>query len=212
MWNNAPVLSSVLGHTEAPATAPPVYFSTPNERFARVSTNTTATTDANVEVATKVKRPTKAKRAKKADPKQQTGFHPFPRLPAELRTRIWAMAVNDQIELAPQPFHLWVLRLSGNSIIIHEHEEKDGNKHLSVTTTRGYPALFQVNREARYEAVKADGGAWYDLGGGALQVYANFGKERVYVASCCSSSGLRGSPLQSKAHGGVFCISDVLSG
>ncbi|OWY55942.1 hypothetical protein AALT_g11269 [Alternaria alternata] len=167
------------------------------ERFASVSNNTHAPVNAIVfgkvegdtkakgsikarrarktKRAAKLKWPVKAKITKKTKLTKTTGTtkktapHFFSRLPAELRARIWAIAVNDQIE---QVSGRWPSdNYTGNTVTIHEHKEVDGEKQLSITSTRGYPTLFAVNREARYEAAKIDGGAWYTLGTDAPEVY-----------------------------------------
>jgi hypothetical protein len=203
------------------------------ERFASVSNNTHAPVNAIVfgkvegdtkakgsikarrarktKRAAKLKWPVKAKRTKKTKLTKTTGTtkktapHFFSRLPAELRARIWAIAVNDQIE---QVSGRWPSdNYTGNTVTIHEHKEVDGEKQLSITSTRGYPTLFAVNREARYEAAKIDGGAWYTLGTDAPEVYVSRDKERVYFATCCNSVGwFTDTRLRSKAHETTDCI------
>ncbi|KAH8623037.1 hypothetical protein IG631_22193 [Alternaria alternata] len=129
--------------------------------------------------------------------------------PPELRAKIWAIALEDQKELVPDD---WSVDTDfGNTVTIHEHEEMDGEKHSSILSTRGYPTLFAVNRKARYEAAKVDGGAWYTLGTEAPEVYVTLDKERVYFAMCCKSLGLRGTRLYSKSHGTRHCIHFLLS-
>lgn len=151
----------------------------------------------------------KLKRTTKAESKQEPAFHPFTRLPAEVRARIWAIALEDQITRVSETF--WSRFDGRGSVVIHEHEEKDGHGRLIVISTHGYPALFSVNREARYEAAKLDGGTWYTLGVGAFEVYANLDKERVYFATCCLSPELLGTPLRSKAYGTTVCLYRLLS-
>jgi len=100
-------------------------------------------------------------------------FHLFSRLPAELRARTWAIALHDQIE------HLGSAYIDlENQVNVHEEKGK-----IIVNAFRGYPSLFYVNREARYEAAKIDGGAWYPLTAGVM-IYANLDKEEVFVFSC----------------------------
>lgn len=110
-------------------------------------------------------------------------FNKFAHLPAELRAKVWAIALYNQIEHVeqspPSLFHPHF-----NRIHIHQHKNKEGNKKISIRSTRGHPSLFFVNREARYEAAKVDGGAWYPLGVGTTEVYANFKKEHVFVGIC----------------------------
>jgi hypothetical protein len=101
----------------------------------------------------------------------QPTFHPFPRLPAELRARIWAIALYNQTK------HL------GLDYIPHAVEIHGANGKITVRTDRGYPSLFFVNREARYEAAKVDGGAWYAIDSG-VEVYASLDKEEVVFFSC----------------------------
>ncbi|KAI4946463.1 hypothetical protein J4E91_007151 [Alternaria rosae] len=75
-----------------------------------------------------------------------TTFHLVPRLPAELRVRIWHVALGDDYE-----------DLNGRVRIIELHSYKADPKELSVAVSRRYPTLFDVNREARSEAAKAGG-------------------------------------------------------
>ncbi|CAN9355750.1 unnamed protein product [Alternaria alternata] len=156
-----------------------------------------------VEGATKTKGSAQVQETRNTKTTQQTVFHPFSRLPAELRAKIWAIALEDQKEQVPD---YW-LRDTGNSntVTFHEHKEVDREKQLSIMSTRGYPTLFAVNREARYEAAKVDGGAWYELDIDAPEVYVNLDKERVYFAGCCRSSRLGGKPFYSKARGFTSC-------
>ncbi|KAI4638251.1 hypothetical protein J4E93_010250 [Alternaria ventricosa] len=102
-------------------------------------------------------------------------FHPFPRLPAEIRVKIWAIALQDQYKdrLFRQDLY-WTPGLVENNVTLFRSQ--DG---FYVNTSRGYPTHFFVNREARSEAARCDGGAWLPLGDGAVKVYINFGKEDV---------------------------------
>ena len=104
-------------------------------------------------------------------PTTQT-FHPFPRLPAELRARVWAIALHSQIEYVDRDEVHFT-----DEIRIHQEDE------VIAQSLRGYPSLFFVNREARYEAAKIDGGKWYSLKAG-LEIYANLARENVIVFSC----------------------------
>jgi len=119
-------------------------------------------------------------------------FHAFPRLPAEIRAQIWAIALEDRI-YRPDRYARVKPRLNG--IFISQIRHK-----LCVRTRRRYPALFFVNREARYEAVKVDGGDWYPLGVGAVEIYANPKKECITV--CDTYEGSRSSPLHQIAKRG----------
>jgi len=110
-------------------------------------------------------------------------FHAFPRLPVELRAKIWTIALEDRI-YRPDMYgriipHINMVKVSQFRGEIHVH------------TRRGYPTLFLVNREARYEAARADGGKWYPLGVGAIEIYANPKKESVYI--CDTYTGPRSS-------------------
>jgi len=78
-----------------------------------------------------------------------TAFHLFPDLPAELRVRIWHIALEDDYD-----------DLEGRERIIELHSYNPTLKAIAVTVSRRYPTLFEVNREARYEAAKAGGGEW----------------------------------------------------
>jgi len=109
-------------------------------------------------------------------------FHLFPSLPAELRARVWAIALHNQIEYVDDlDFD------RPNEVRIHEEKGK-----IIVNTFRGYPPLFFVNREARYEAAKVDGGTWHSLAG--VKIYANLAKEDIKFFTCYRSgkSGNRG--------------------
>jgi hypothetical protein len=101
----------------------------------------------------------------------QPTFHPFPRLPAELRARIWAIALCDQTK------HI------GLDYIPYAVEVHGAKGTITVRTERGYPSLFYVNREARYEAAKVDGGAWYTIDSG-VEIYASLDKEEFVFFSC----------------------------
>ena len=116
-------------------------------------------------------------------------FHSFSRLPAELRARVWAMALHNQIKYVGSK-HVGSKHVGRNKIDvpneIHVHEEKGT---ITAQAIRGYPMLFFVNREARYEAAKIDGGTWYALKPG-VEIYANLDKEKVFVFSCYQGPGL----------------------
>ena len=145
--------------------------------------------------ATKLCWPTKAKRTTKAKTARRSKPHPFSRLPAEIRAKIWAIALHDQTSTVPtNPSYRLYLHLSDTANVVAIHQV---GSSIRVKTNRGYPTLFFVNREARYEAAKLDGGEWYPLGVGAVEVYANFNKERIYVLD--SYKGPRSSVLLQKA-------------
>jgi len=102
-------------------------------------------------------------------------FHPFPRLPAEIRFKIWAIALQDQYEERPSPEDLfWTFNSLENNVTLFRN-----HGGFYVITSRGYPTHFFVNREARAEAARCDGGVWLPLGDGAVEVYINFDKEDV---------------------------------
>jgi hypothetical protein len=198
-------------HLSDPSTA---FSPLHRERFARNSENIHASVMAEAagkfEGAAKTKGSAQVQDTRKTKTTQQTVFHPFSRLPAELRARIWAIALEDQREQGTD--HLRMIRgFHVNAVEVHEHEKMDGvgvrEKQLRVVTTRGYPTLFSVSREARYEAAKVDGGAWYGLGIDAPEVYVNLDKERVYFATCCNSLGwFTDTHLRSKAHETTQCM------
>ena len=50
---------------------------------------------------------------------------------------------------------------------------------------RSYPTLFWVNREARAEAARLDGGTWYETRIEGLRIYANLDTDDVMVTNCC---------------------------
>ncbi|KAI4706500.1 hypothetical protein J4E89_008918 [Alternaria sp. Ai002NY15] len=102
-------------------------------------------------------------------------FHPFSRLPAEIRVNIWAIALQDQYEERPRKDSLvWIFDCIENNVTLFRSQ--DG---FYVNTSRGYPTHFFVNREARSEAARCDGGAWLPFDDGAVKVYINFDKEDV---------------------------------
>jgi hypothetical protein len=82
-----------------------------------------------------------------------TTFHLFPNLPAELRVRIWHVALEDDYA-----------ELNGRHRIIELHSYNPKLKKVAVAVSRRYPTLFEVNHEARYEAAKAMGGEWIKVG------------------------------------------------
>ena len=111
--------------------------------------------------------------AKELSPKPT--FHPFPHLPAEVRVNIWAIALQDQYKERPCDEDLdWMFDWVKNSVTLFMNDSG-----FYVITSRGYPTHFSVNREARAEAARCDGGAWLSLGDGAGDVYVNFDKEDV---------------------------------
>jgi len=85
-----------------------------------------------------------------------TAFHLFPNLPAELRVRIWHVALEDDYD-----------DLKGHNRIIELHSYNVTSKTIAVAVSRRYPTLFEVNREARCEAAKAGGGEWVTVSGRA---------------------------------------------
>jgi hypothetical protein len=111
--------------------------------------------------------------ATKADPPT---FHPFPRLPAELRVYIWALAIPRDYLDATLAYPIGIqsdsVRRSGYRVI----------------PARKSPVLFTVNCEARSETARVDRGQWYPLDlsnhsgdAGGPRVYVNFKKEASYV-------------------------------
>jgi len=102
-------------------------------------------------------------------------FHPFLRLPAEIRVKIWAIALQDQYLERPcdedtDRMFVWV----ENSVTLITSQNG-----FYVIPSRGYPTHFFVNREARAEAARCDGGVWLPFDDGAVEVYVNFDKEDV---------------------------------
>ncbi|CAN9385855.1 unnamed protein product [Alternaria alternata] len=82
-----------------------LHFSIPSTAFSYLyrdrSQNTHASVMAEaagkVEGAAKTKESAQVQDTRKTKTTQQTVFHPFSRLPAELRAKIWAIALEDQI-------------------------------------------------------------------------------------------------------------------
>lgn len=141
--------------------------------------------------------PTPTKRSSKVRKSlKKSLFHPFPRLPAELRARIWAIALQDRIH-RPERSSLWIIwecvPSPVNTVFIRQVQD-----NIHVKTRRGYPTLFFVSREARYEAAKVDGGTWHSLGVGAIEMHVNSKKEHISV--CNTYQGSRSSALHQISH------------
>ena len=83
-----------------------------------------------------------------------TAFQLFSDLPAELRVRIWHIALEDDYD-----------DLNGRERIIELHNYNPTSNTIAVAVSRRYPTLFEVNREARCEAAKAGGGEWVTVSG-----------------------------------------------
>jgi hypothetical protein len=103
-------------------------------------------------------------------------FYPFPRLPAEIRIRIWRFAVIFDPEVNQR----------GRDVTISRLKDK-----FRVTLSRRYPALLQVSRESRYEVSKALDGEWLALDGGSttnrpnrVQVYLDTAKDSILLRGC----------------------------
>jgi hypothetical protein len=111
--------------------------------------------------------------SKKLDPKT---FHPFPRLPAEIRIRIWKFAIIFDPEVNQTSRDVTISRLKDK---------------FRVTLSRRYPALLQVSRESRYEVSKILKGEWLPLDGGStttqtnqVQVYVGVDKDSILLRGC----------------------------
>jgi hypothetical protein len=89
-----------------------------------------------------------------------TTFHRFPDLPAELRVRVWHVALEDDYE-----------DLNGRNRIVKLHSYSPPSNSIAVALSRRYPTLFEVNREARYEAAKAEGGEWVTVRARSIAVF-----------------------------------------
>jgi hypothetical protein len=98
-------------------------------------------------------------------------FQPFPRLPTELRANIWAFSLSNEPTIPSTRLFTHIHTIS--------HDLRIRSPRISL--------LFHVSREARYEAVRIDGGVWYPLGVGNVQLYVNFEKDIVYLYDCCDS-------------------------
>ena len=139
---------------------PKVYTAGYTDRFTRIPRNKEPSTEAE-------------------QAHQGPTFHLFPRLPAEIRLKVWAVALQDQYDECPCYEDLMWMGSTDNTVTIFWVDN-----HVYVKTDRGYPTLFFVNREARSEAARLDGGAWLPLGAGATELakfYINFDKEDVYL-------------------------------
>jgi hypothetical protein len=89
-----------------------------------------------------------------------TAFHFFPDLPAELRVCVWHVALEVDYD-----------DLNGCDRIIELHSYNPTFKRIAASVSRRYPTLFEVNREARYEAAKASGGEWVTVSLCSKQVF-----------------------------------------
>jgi hypothetical protein len=109
-------------------------------------------------------------------------FHQFLELPAELRAGIWDFALqNEQTVLDTQ---------KGREIQLLKYDPTAGT--IAVATSRSYPLLYAVNREARYEATKLEGCQWVTIQARYHRSYGpvsyetfkiciNFSKDLVYI-------------------------------
>jgi hypothetical protein len=75
-------------------------------------------------------------------------FQRFDELPAELRARIWEHSLYNEYN-----------ELDGSDRTV-ELYNYDRASSVSFAISRRYPCLFSINREARYEGAKLDGGEW----------------------------------------------------
>jgi hypothetical protein len=75
-------------------------------------------------------------------------FPHFNELPAELRSRVWDYALQDEYG-----------RLGGTDRTI-EIYDFDRASSVSISYSRPYPSLFSVSLEARQEAAKLGGSGW----------------------------------------------------
>jgi hypothetical protein len=87
-----------------------------------------------------------------ADASLTEPFHPFFRLPAELRLHIWACALP--VTFAARDIHSQPIR---SMTLV----EIDGDHYIHDSL----PVIFFINSEARQEAARMDGGAWYPPNG-----------------------------------------------
>ncbi|KAI4631230.1 hypothetical protein J4E83_002761 [Alternaria metachromatica] len=112
-----------------------------------------------------------------------TAFHLFSDLPAELRVRIWHVALEDD-------YH----DLNGRNRIIELHSYNPTSNTIAVAVSRRYPTLFEVNCEARCEAAKAGGGEWVTVNAHCqsrcktkytttFSVYMNFSQDVLFLSS-----------------------------
>jgi hypothetical protein len=104
-------------------------------------------------------------------------FHPFSRLPAELRLRIWEFALDNDPATYTRNRNITISRFKGR---------------YRVTINQRYSSLFAVNRECRYEAATMLGGAWVRLEDPVIDsarkrtlcVYIQFDRDNVLLRGC----------------------------
>jgi hypothetical protein len=111
-----------------------------------------------------------------------TTLHRFAELPAELRVRVWALA-HEKEQSAFQ-------NRDCGRIIELRHYNQD-RPTVCITISKRYPKLFSVNREARYEVGKLEGGEWiappivkHGRRGDVklFEIYFNFKDDTFFVA------------------------------
>ncbi|KAF2660888.1 hypothetical protein K491DRAFT_674506 [Lophiostoma macrostomum CBS 122681] len=106
----------------------------------------------------------------------QSTFHLFPKLPGELRTLVWQFALENDSR-------------SGERIIEFYACNPD-TQTISLAISPAYPALFAVSKEARIEAMQAQGGEIVRLDSGyaahsgeePTKVYINFRKDTMFIS------------------------------
>jgi hypothetical protein len=104
------------------------------------------------------------------------GFPLFPKLPGELRILVWQFALDN--ENCPE------------GRIVELHTCDPANRTVSIAISHTYPSLFGVSKEARAEAIKADGSEMVELGSGysakpgeaPTQVCLNFEKDTLFMS------------------------------
>ncbi|KAI8943753.1 hypothetical protein NX059_001730 [Plenodomus lindquistii] len=112
----------------------------------------------------------------------QESFHPFPHLPYELRMQIWAYAI-------PESFLKTATSFSSGRGCIRLYKSAGLATPRLLEHARPYPALFAVNREARFETARIDRGEWLPLdlsapedeGGTGTGTEKAKAKARIYV-------------------------------
>lgn len=110
-----------------------------------------------------------------------SSFPHFHELPAELRAYIWEYAFHNEYENCEK------------DRIIELHTYRPCIPNISATVSRRYPTLFYINREARSESAKLDGGEWIQIWVPVcedevlyyreeFEVYINFSRDTVFLS------------------------------
>jgi hypothetical protein len=109
-------------------------------------------------------------------------FYQFRELPAELRVEIWDIVLqNEKTTLDTQ---------KGHATQLSKYDPTAGT--IAIATLTRYPVLFEVTREARYDAAKLDGCKWFTIYSpyhgtygpvsyDTFEVCINFSRDLIYI-------------------------------